>query len=828
MTTENQKNFLHTINQKYDEFKLTEDDREPVKKDMFKFQQFIRAYLDNDNYNRGLLVYHGLGSGKTCTSIIVAENLKTHRNILVLTPGIGIRSNFKESLKTGECFTTNYKNNKNINKQFKFITSKAVNTARELQKLGSLDEYLVIIDEVQTITSMISNQSKNGLIIYNMLKNAKNIKIVFLSATPIINKPFELAILMNMLKGVMVVSRFIIGKTDIKKIDTYVKEIEKLEFVKYCEPNYKLRYFDLLLTYPNWNPNYIKAIENLIIIGKKYDIEITHKPKEDLKYTLFPETEDEFNETFILSNASGIDTVRRKEILRRRLVGFISYYKGGDKKKYPKQNPTQFITTEMSDYQFVQYAAIRYFEKKVEKGGATGSINLKRKKAQTTSSSMYRIYSRQLSNFVFPEEISKPFLKKEMENKFKSKLSGNYKNNKNDNKNIKNALLAEKKASDGESDLNLKKLQQTQSLQRITETLTAMKDNKEKYLSYDDGMLDKLSPKMKAIYGNIRECKGIALVYSQFVTLEGLGIFSILLEANGYEKLNSSNSETKSRKYCMYTGNQPLEERKEILKIMTKSSNKYGEICQLILISESGAQGINLKNIRQVHIMEPFWNEVRIQQIIGRAVRYESHIELPPSDRDVDVFRYSSVFTDKQQKEFIGMFAGPISTREKTTTDEYIYDLSVKKEKLTDEILTVMKESAIDCKLNKLFNEKDITCLDLGKETGMAYYPDLKRDYLHTKTDEKKINLKTTFKGKKGILLTTGLVIFKGKGSQQYQIFQKKKFQDYVPNTKITKKDVEKQVIFDTKTQSIFDYDIYVDEKRLEDLGELGKEGKVI
>jgi hypothetical protein len=828
MTTEDQKDFLHTINQKYDEFKLTEDDREPVKKDMFKFQQFIRAYLDNDNYNRGLLVYHGLGSGKTCTSIIVAENLKTHRNILVLTPGIGIRSNFKESLKTGECFTTNYKNNKNINKQFKFITSKAVNTARELQKLGSLDEYLVIIDEVQTITSMISNQSKNGLIIYNMLKNAKNIKIVFLSATPIINKPFELAILMNMLKGVMVVSRFIIGKTDIKKIDTYVKEIEKLEFVKYCEPNYKLRYFDLLLTYPNWNPNYIKAIENLIIIGKKYDIEITHKPKEDLKYTLFPETEDEFNETFILSNASGIDTVRRKEILRRRLVGFISYYKGGDKKKYPKQNPTQFITTEMSDYQFVQYAAIRYFEKKVEKGGATGSINLKRKKAQTTSSSMYRIYSRQLSNFVFPEEISKPFLKKEMENKFKSKLSGNYKNNKNDNKNIKNALLAEKKASDGESDLNLKKLQQTQSLQRITETLTAMKDNKEKYLSYDDGMLDKLSPKMKAIYGNIRECKGIALVYSQFVTLEGLGIFSILLEANGYEKLNSSNSETKSRKYCMYTGNQPLEERKEILKIMTKSSNKYGEICQLILISESGAQGINLKNIRQVHIMEPFWNEVRIQQIIGRAVRYESHIELPPNDRDVDVFRYSSVFTDKQQKEFIGMFAGPISTREKTTTDEYIYDLSVKKEKLTDEILTVMKESAIDCKLNKLFNEKDITCLDLGKETGMAYYPDLKRDYLHTKTDEKKINLKTTFKGKKGILLTTGLVIFKGKGSQQYQIFQKKKFQDYVPNTKITKKDVEKQVIFDTKTQSIFDYDIYVDEKRLEDLGELGKEGKVI
>ena len=81
---------------------------------------------------------------------------------------------------------------------------------------------------------------------------------------------------------------------------------------------------------------------------------------------------------------------------------------------------------------------------------------------------------------------------------------------------------------------------------------------------------------------------------------------------------------------------------------------------------------------------------------------------------------------------------------------------------------------------------------------------------------------------KKGILLTSGLVIFKGKGKQEYQIFQKKKFKDYVPNTKISKKNIEKQVIFDTKTQSIFDYDIYVSEKRLEDLGELGKEGKVI
>jgi len=826
MTTEDQKNFLHSINEKYKEYTLTEEDRVPKQKDMFKFQKFIRTYLDDTNYNRGLLIYHGLGSGKTCTSIIVAENLKTNRNILVLTPGIAIKSNFKKSLSSGECFTTNYKNNDNVNKQYTFITCPANNTVRELEKLGSLDEYVVIIDEVQKISGMIANQSKIGLTVYNMLKNARNIKIVFLSATPIINKPYELAILMNMLKGVMYVPRFIIGKTDMKKMDSYIKELESLDFVKYCEPNYKLRYFDLFLTYQYWSPNFNKAIENLIILGNKYGISITYKPRESKKYTLFPEAEDEFNETFIVESGQSREKLRRKEILKRRLVGFISYYKGGDKKKYPKQNETKYVVVEMSNYQFVQYAAIRYFEKKVEKGGKTGTTNLKRSKKKMTSNSMYRIYSRQLSNFVFPEEIPKPFSKQEMENKFKSKLAGTYKNNKKDNKQIKNALLEEETLN--ESDVDLKQLQKKQSLQKIEDSINLLKENKEKYFSYQYGLLNKLSPKMKAIYDNIQQSRGIALVYSQFVTLEGLMIFSILLEANGYVKLDLSNSKGKGKRYTMYTGKETQDEREEIVKIMTNPNNKFGEICQVILVSESGAQSLNLKNIRQVHIMEPFWNEVRIKQVIGRAVRYESHIELPPKEQTVDVFRYVCVFTPQQKKEFIGMFSGPKATREKITTDEYIQDLSFKKEELTDEISMVMKESAVDCTLNKAFNEKEINCLNLGTEKGMSYYPDLKKDYLHTKTNEKKINLKTTFSGKKGILLRNGFVIFKGKNKKGYQILKKGKYTDFEPNVKLTKANIEKQVVFDLKSKTIYDLNIYTKERRLEDLGQISSNGKVI
>ena len=109
---ENKKEFINWVNETFDEYKITNKTSANTKK-MFKFQQFIRDYLQDESPFRGLLVYHGLGSGKTCTSIVVAENLKTQRNILVLLPG-ALRPNFNQSLLSGECFTDDYKTMNNI------------------------------------------------------------------------------------------------------------------------------------------------------------------------------------------------------------------------------------------------------------------------------------------------------------------------------------------------------------------------------------------------------------------------------------------------------------------------------------------------------------------------------------------------------------------------------------------------------------------------------------------------------------------------------------------------------------------------------------------
>ena len=114
------------------------------------------------------------------------------------------------------------------------------------------------------------------------------------------------------------------------------------------------------------------------------------------------------------------------------MVGLISYFKGGDRSKYPEEIVKPLIYVPMSDFQFVEYANIRYIEKKAEKGGSTGKTNLRGKKKKTVTSSMYRIYSRQFGNFVFPSEINKPFSNPKIEERFKSKKSGKYKNNEND------------------------------------------------------------------------------------------------------------------------------------------------------------------------------------------------------------------------------------------------------------------------------------------------------------------------------------------------------------------------------------------------------------
>ena len=99
--------------------------------------------------------------------------------------------------------------------------------------------------------------------------------------------------------------------------------------------------------------------------------------------------------------------------------------------------------------------------------------------------------------------------------------------------------------------------------------------------------------------------------------------------------------------YVSVTGDMSKDDRNDSVK-------KYNnDKVNVMLISKAGGEGLDLKGTRYVIITEPAWNESRIEQIIGRAIRYHSHINLPENEQHVDVYKLSIIKPDKSiRREF--------------------------------------------------------------------------------------------------------------------------------------------------------------------------------
>ena len=164
---------------KYDSCNKNNKNNKNNKKKSFEFspiQKFIRDYLGYKSPYRGLLLYHGLGSGKTCASIAVSENLKDTRNIVIMLPA-SLIDNFKsDGLK--KCGNKSYQTlngNKLINEKYTFVSYNSSTAVKQIENIGSLNNKVIIVDEVHNLVSKmmtgLRGTSKQGLDIYNYLMN---------------------------------------------------------------------------------------------------------------------------------------------------------------------------------------------------------------------------------------------------------------------------------------------------------------------------------------------------------------------------------------------------------------------------------------------------------------------------------------------------------------------------------------------------------------------------------------------------------------------------------------------------------------------------------
>jgi hypothetical protein len=296
------------------------------------------------------------------------------------------------------------------------------------------------------------------------------------------------------------------------------------------------------------------------------------------------------------------------------------------------------------------------------------------------------------------------------------------------------------------------------------------------------------SPKFAEMLKRIAQAAGSSLVYSQFLDMEGIGIFRLCMDVNGYAPIEiiktpdgfafSSLTEASFKKgpgvqprYITFSGGEEEDVRrlaldifnakfdelpsriKSVLEGAAYTNNHLGEICRVFCITSAGAEGLSLKNVRAVHIMEPYWNDVRLRQVKGRAIRIGSHLELPEDQRNVSIYTYLTCFSTEAQtlkvgdaridetirmadrvekKEAIALKLPipPSATEYVVTTDERLYLIAERKKGILNALESVMKSAAVDCELNILQNnDGSFKCLPLeGKVGDFMYHPDLDID----------------------------------------------------------------------------------------------------
>ena len=831
-------------------------------------QKIVRDYLNIYTPYRGLLLYHGLGSGKTCSSIAIAEGLKTYKNVIVMTPA-SLRRNYIEEMK--KCGDEIYKKNQfwefvpilnktdpmvqtlaailqlkdtfiikmrgawlvNVKKPSNYVSlssDEKESLDRQIEQMidakytfinyngmrmsnlktlstdftqNPFSNHVIIIDEAHNFISRIVNKLKRptslSMRLYDMLMTADNVKIILLTGTPVINYPNEMAIIFNILRGYIKTWKFPLQIASQSKVDKKVlmkmfEGLNTLDYMDYNDTSHVLtvtrnpfgffnvddkgQYNGVLRVSPEGEtPNLSDTEFEKLVLGtlKARNINVAPGSITVETFKALPDSLDAFRSYFINSETGQVKNIN---MFQRRILGLTSYFRSAQEQlmpKYDKDMDFRVIEVPMSDHQVLAYEKARSAERNLEKKsksrkkpGAGAGGEGKGDDIYEDAVSTYRIFSRLFCNFVFPTDIRRPLPKEDDD------VEGAIREGANEDD--VDAIKASERLENPNGEHTMDEVEElaqeisgkvdTTYDKRIAVSLLQLKSGMMKFLTKPpQGELQTYSPKFLAMLENIQDPhhQGLNLVYSQFRTLEGIGIFSLVLEANGFARFkirkndsgnwicDISDEDQGKPMFALYTGTESDEEREIIRNVFNstwdyipvsireqlspKSANNFmGQIIKVLMITASGAEGISLRNVRYVHIMEPYWHPVRIEQVIGRARRICSHNDLKDEKlRTVHVMLYVMTFTPKQLSEdsSLELRLNDVSKRDAKkplTTDQSLFEISTIKEEINRQLLMAVKEASIDCSIHRNVASKEkLKCFTFGvvNSNNFSYAPSI-------------------------------------------------------------------------------------------------------
>lgn len=223
------------------------------------------------------------------------------------------------------------------------------------------------------------------------------------------------------------------------------------------------------------------------------------------------------------------------------------------------------------------------------------------------------------------------------------------------------------------------------------------------------------SPKAAFLLNRIQSAKGVSFVYSRFVK-SGALMIALLLEANGYTLTGrdvplfangmqapggrqcalcprkegghgAADHAFVAAKYVLLTGRDEYSpNNKGAVDLARSEPNQNGSVVKVVLGSQVASEGIDLRFVRECFVFDSWYHMNKLEQVIGRAIRMCSHALLPKDLRNCTVNLLITSFQANPERE---------------TMDMYQYRQGLRKAIQVGRVTRALKRSAVDCNLNR-------------------------------------------------------------------------------------------------------------------------------